>query len=309
MSPAKKSSSDKKTQPQQNPLLTADGVTKSFGDFTANEDVSFSIYPGEIHALLGENGAGKSTFVKMIYGLLQPDKGEFTWQNEAVTISGPQHARDLGIGMVFQHFSLFQALTVAENIQLALPKGETIDDLSARVRSMSEEYGIGVDPDARVHNLSVGQQQRVEIMRCLLQDPRLLIMDEPTSVLTPQESAQLFDVLRRFSKAGVAILFISHKLDEVRALTSRATVLRRGVNVGTVDTSTRTSRELAEMMVGSKVQDVKSQKAPANAQTLFSVNNLSRPKDTRFATALRAVNIDARAGEVLASSSQHFVWQ
>ena len=299
MSPAKKSTSDKKTKQQQNPLLMADGVTKSFGDFTANEDVSFSIYPGEIHALLGENGAGKSTFVKMIYGLLQPDKGEFTWQNEAVTISGPQHARDLGIGMVFQHFSLFQALTVAENIQLALPKGETIDDLSARVRSMSEEYGIGVDPDARVHNLSVGQQQRVEIMRCLLQDPKLLIMDEPTSVLTPQESAQLFDVLRRFSKAGVAILFISHKLDEVRALTSRATVLRRGVNVGTVDTSTRTSRELAEMMVGSKVQDVKSQKAPANAQTLFSVNNLSRPKDTRFATALRAVNIDARAGEVL----------
>ena len=145
-----------------------------------------------------------------------------------MTIRSPQHARELGIGMVFQHFSLFQALTVAENIALALPPGESLEDLSERVRAMSAEYGIGVDPDARIHNLSVGEQQRVEIVRCLLQDPSLLIMDEPTSVLTPQETEQLFDVLRRFSKAGVAILFISHKLEEIRSLTRRATVLRRG---------------------------------------------------------------------------------
>ena len=284
---------------QKTPLLVAEGVTKQFGDFTANQDVSFSIFPGEIHALLGENGAGKSTFVKMIYGLLQPDQGQFTWCSAPMQVAGPQQARDLGVGMVFQHFSLFQALTVAENIQLALPPGETLADLSARVRTMSAEYGIGVDPDARVHNLSVGQQQRVEIMRCLLQDPKLLIMDEPTSVLTPQETDQLFDVLRRFSDAGVAILFISHKLDEIRALTSRATVLRRGFNVGTVDTKTQTSKQLAEMMVGSKVQDVSSQKPPKNAASLLSVANLSRPKDSRFATALRDISMDARSGEVL----------
>ena len=137
----------------------------------------------------------------------------------------------MGIGMVFQHFSLFQALTVAENIQLALPAGGSLSGLSDRVRRVSAEYGIGVDPDARVHNLSVGQQQRVEIMRCLLQNPSLLIMDEPTSVLTPQETDQLFGVLRRFSDSGVAILFISHKLDEIRALTSRARVLRRGITL------------------------------------------------------------------------------
>ena len=202
---------------RQTPLLNASGIVKRFGNFTANDDVSFSIYEGEIHALLGENGAGKSTFVKMVYGLMQPDSGVLEWRGQPVAITGPQHARDMGIGMVFQHFSLFQALTVAENIQLALPAGESLSGLSDRVRRMSAEYGIGVDPDARVHNLSVGQQQRVEIMRCLLQNPSLLIMDEPTSVLTPQETGQLFDVLRRFSDSGVAILFISHKLDEIRA--------------------------------------------------------------------------------------------
>ena len=292
-------SSSPSTKDPKIPLLAANGVTKRFGDFTANSDVSFSIFPGEIHALLGENGAGKSTFVKMIYGLLQPDEGVITWRGEPVAITGPQHARELGIGMVFQHFSLFQALTVAENIQLALPPGESLADLSGRVRTMSADYGIGVDPDARVCNLSVGEQQRVEIMRCLLQDPKLLIMDEPTSVLTPQETDQLFDVLRRFSDAGVAILFISHKLDEIRALTSRATVLRRGENVGTVDTKTQTSKQLAEMMVGSKVQDVSSQTAPKDTAVLLSVQNLSRPKETRFSTALRDVTINAYSGEVL----------
>ena len=204
-------------------LLAATGICKHFGDFTANDDVGFEIEAGEIHALLGENGAGKSTFVKMVYGLLQPDSGQIIWRGEPVTIRSPQHARELGIGMVFQHFSLFQALTVAENIALALPPGESLEDLSERVRAMSAEYGIGVDPDARIHNLSVGEQQRVEIVRCLLQDPSLLIMDEPTSVLTPQETEQLFDVLRRFSKAGVAILFISHKLEEIKSLTRRLT--------------------------------------------------------------------------------------
>jgi ABC-type uncharacterized transport system ATPase subunit len=291
-------------RPSRNPsrsvLLKATGICKHFGDFTANDDVSFSIGEGEIHALLGENGAGKSTFVKMVYGLLQPDSGQIEWRDTPTSIRNPQHARELGIGMVFQHFSLFQALTVAENIALALPPGESLADLSDRVRQMSAEYGIGVDPDARVHNLSVGQQQRVEIVRCLLQDPALLIMDEPTSVLTPQETGQLFDVLRRFAEAGVAILFISHKLEEIRALTERATVLRRGRNVGTVDTAGQSSKQLAEMMVGGSVGDIDRQARPGTeAATLLEVTSLNRPAATAFATPLRDVCLAARAGEVL----------
>ena len=163
-------------------LLAATGICKHFGDFTANDDVGLEIEAGEIHALLGENGAGKSTFVKMVYGLLQPDSGQIIWRGEPVTIRSPQHARELGIGMVFQHFSLFESLSVSENIQLALPAGETLPELSDRIRAMSDAYGLAVDPDAYIHNLSVGQQQRVEVMRCLLQNPSLLIMDEPTSV-------------------------------------------------------------------------------------------------------------------------------
>ena len=280
-------------------LLNAAGICKKFGDFTANDDVSFSIGEGEIHALLGENGAGKSTFVKMVYGLLQPDSGRIEWRGRSVSIRSPQHARDLGIGMVFQHFSLFQALTVAENIALALPPGESLADLAERVRRLSAEYGIGVDPHARIHNLSVGQQQRVEIIRCLLQDPSLLIMDEPTSVLTPQETDQLFDVLRRFSESGVAILFISHKLEEIRALTERATVLRRGRNVGTVATADKTSRELAEMMVGGDVGNIDGQARPSDGRELLTVKSLNRPAETTFATPLRDVSFAARAGEVL----------
>ena len=287
------------TKSRQTALLNAAGICKKFGDFTANDDVSFSIGEGEIHALLGENGAGKSTFVKMVYGLLQPDSGRLEWRGRPVTIRSPQHARDLGIGMVFQHFSLFQALTVAENIALALPPGESLADLAERVRRMSAEYGIGVDPHARIHNLSVGQQQRVEIVRCLLQDPSLLIMDEPTSVLTPQETDQLFDVLRRFSESGVAILFISHKLEEIRALTERATVLRRGRNVGTVATAGKSSRQLAEMMVGGDVGDIDGQARPSDAQELFTVRSLNRPAETAFATPLRDVSFAAREGEVL----------
>ena len=286
--------------PSQGPLLKATGICKHFGDFTANDDVSFTIGAGEIHALLGENGAGKSTFVKMVYGLLHPDSGMFEWRGAPVVIRNPQHARELGIGMVFQHFSLFQALTVAENIALAMPPGENIEDLSERVRAMSGEYGIGVDPDARVHNLSVGEQQRVEIVRCLLQDPALLIMDEPTSVLTPQESEQLFGVLRRFAEAGVAILFISHKLEEIRSLTERATVLRRGQNVGTVESRKKTSKQLAEMMVGTAVGDIERREQSVDLPpAIFEISGLSRDRETQFSTPLRDISFVARAGEIL----------
>jgi general nucleoside transport system ATP-binding protein len=288
------------------PALEAVGITKSFGDFRANDAVSFAIKPGEIHALLGENGAGKSTFVKLVYGLLQPDAGQFFWHGNPLTISGPQQARQLGIGMVFQHFSLFESLSVAENIQLALPAGEVLASLSVRIREMSDAYGLAVDPDAYVYDLSVGQQQRVEVMRCLLQNPSLLIMDEPTSVLTPQETNQLFSVLRRFADRGMAVLFISHKLDEIRALTSRATVLRRGRNVGTMDTKGKSNRQLAELMVGNAVADISrhSESAemaePATPPPVCRITKLQRPKSTAFAVALDDISFCANAGEILA---------
>ena len=282
------------------PVLNAVGLTKSFGDLRANDAVSFSIQPGEIHALLGENGAGKSTFVKLVYGLLQPDEGKIFWKGQPVNISGPLQARQLGIGMVFQHFSLFESLSVAENIRLALPAGQGLADLSDQIRSMSDEYGLTVDPDAYIHNLSVGQQQRVEVMRCLLQNPSLLIMDEPTSVLTPQEADQLFSVLRQFAMNGMAVLFISHKLDEIRALTSRATVLRRGRNVGTVDTEKNSNRQLAELMVGRKIANVNRQSAPDQDKAVCVIKNLQKPKPTPFAVTLKDISFTANAGEILA---------
>jgi len=210
---------------KNNILLKGKDLTKVFGDFKANDNVNFAISKGEIHALLGENGAGKSTFVKIIYGLLKPDAGQIYWKDKAIDINGPKHARELGIGMVFQHFSLFDSLTVLENISLAISDSKVIADLEKRIELLSSEYGLKIDPHSRVFNLSVGEQQRVEIIRCLLQDPELLIMDEPTSVLTPQEIAKLFEVLEKLSQNGCSILFITHKLEEVRKLTTKATIL------------------------------------------------------------------------------------
>ena len=213
------------------PLLAGFGITKRFGDLVANQNIDFAIQPGELHAIVGENGAGKSTFIKMVYGLLQPDEGHLEWQGKRVIISNPLQARAMGIGMVFQHFSLFESLTVVENIALALPPDFPKQDLSVLIARKSAEYGIPLHPESVIADLSVGQRQRVEIVRCLLQEPTLLIMDEPTSVLTPQETDQLFDVLHQLAKQGCAVLFISHKLDEVKQLTSQATILRGGVKV------------------------------------------------------------------------------
>ncbi len=284
---------------RRNVLLKTERLTKKFGDFTANEDVSFSICTNEIHALLGENGAGKSTFVKMIYGLLQPDKGHIEWKGSRIIIEGPQHARKLGIGMVFQHFSLFQALTVVENIQLALPYKQSLSSLSKQIKIISEEYGIGVKPSTRVFNLSIGEQQRVEILRCLLQNPSLLIMDEPTSVLTPQEAKQMFKVLKRFSELGGSILFISHKLSEVLTLAERATVLRRGKKIDTIYTEKKSTKQLAEMMVGEKIASPSSSLLCTSGKIVFEIKNLSRPQETHFSTSLKHINIQARSGEVL----------
>ncbi|HVS55566.1 MAG TPA: ATP-binding cassette domain-containing protein, partial [Casimicrobiaceae bacterium] len=200
------------------PRIELRGITKIYPSVVANKDVSLTVLPGEIHAVLGENGAGKSTLMKIIYGVVKPDAGEVRWEGAPVTVANPAHARELGIGMVFQHFSLFETLTVVENVALALPGKPELGELAQRITQVSERYGLPVDPRRLVHSLSVGERQRVEIVRCLLVNPKLLIMDEPTSVLTPQAVRKLFETLRQLSAEGCSILYISHKLDEIQEL-------------------------------------------------------------------------------------------
>ena len=208
--------------------ITLQGMSKAYGAMYANQDVNLSVAAGEIHAVLGENGAGKSTLMKMIYGVTTPDAGQIFWNGEPVQIKSPAQARALGIGMVFQHFSLFETLTVVENIALAMDEKIPMSALSARIVEVSERYGLPIAPQRLVHDLSVGERQRVEIVRCLLQNPKLLIMDEPTSVLTPQAVEKLFETLRKLAAEGCSILYISHKLDEIQSLCDSATVLRQG---------------------------------------------------------------------------------
>ncbi len=291
------------------PLLEAVGVSKRFGEFTANRDVSLVLPAGEKHALLGENGAGKSTLVKMIYGVIQPSEGAFRWQGRPVTIAHPAAARELGIGMVFQQFSLFEALTVAENVALALP-AEPVGRLSARIAEISRSYGLAIDPRRAVHTLSVGEKQRVEIIRCLLQRPKLLIMDEPTSVLTPQEAELLFATLDRLAGEGRAILYISHRLEEVRALCDRATILRQGRVVAHCDPRRETARSLAEMMVGSEIGAVARvpgpvpgvpgpRPGPVLGPVRLALDRLDLPARAEFAVPLRDVTLEVRGGEVV----------
>jgi general nucleoside transport system ATP-binding protein len=282
------------------PLLQATHIVKVFGTLRANDDVSISVKAGEIHALLGENGAGKSTLVKMLYGALQPTSGQFLWNGAPLEIKSPAEARKLGVGMVFQHFSLFEALTAAENIALALPGDFDLAKLSDRVRQVSKDYGLPLEPSSSVADLSVGERQRVEIVRCLLQNPKLLILDEPTSVLTPQEADQLFITLRRLASEGVAILYISHRLEEVRKLCSAATVLRHGKVVASCDPRQETPASLARMMVGSDVASVHTEKNNKAGAVRLSVHGLNFAGDAAFSVALKNINLDVRGGELVA---------
>ena len=280
------------------PLLRINGVTKAYPGVIANADVSLQILPGEVHALLGENGAGKSTLVKMIYGLVKPDSGTMALNGSAFAPSEPRAARAAGIAMVFQHFSLFEAMDVAENIALGMEDPPSMRDLAARIRAVSETYGLPLDPGARVGDLSAGERQRVEIIRCLLQDPTLLIMDEPTSVLTPQEVAILFETLRKLSSEGTAILYISHKLEEIRTLCDTATILRGGKNIETCDPRRTSARELAELMVGSTLKSP-ARGARATGRVILETTDLSLAAVTDFGTSLRNVSLSVKRGEVL----------
>src|SRR6185312_10145919 len=274
------------------------GITKSFPGVLANDRVSFAVKPGEIHALLGENGAGKSTLVKMIYGIMQPDEGEIRWDGERVVIANPKAARRLGIGMVFQHFSLFEALTVLENIALGMDAKIPQRELETKTREVMETYGLKLDPHRIVSTLSVGERQRIEIVRALLLNPRLLIMDEPTSVLTPQEVDQLFDVLRQLAKEGCSILYISHKLHEIKALCDTATILRGGRVVDTIDPKVETSRSMAEKMIGAGLKDISKPASRRFGEEKLVVNRLTVPAAGHFGVPLRDISFTVRAGEI-----------
>lgn len=276
-------------------------LTKAYPGCIANDRVSLQVAPGEIHALLGENGAGKSTLMKMIYGVVKPDSGQMQWNDKEVSISGPAHARQLGMGMVFQHFSLFETLTVTENIALYLTPAEygNLERLRERIIAVGEEYGLAINPDRLVHSLSVGEQQRVEIIRCLLQDIQLLILDEPTAVLTPPEVAQLIEVLKKLARKGCSILFISHKLHEVNALCDKATILRGGRVTGTCIPSETSPAQMARLMLGDELELQESMPAGNGGDCLLSLKNVEvKPRDA-FAIHLKDIDLDLRAGEIL----------
>jgi simple sugar transport system ATP-binding protein len=278
--------------------LELKGITKSFPGVKANDDVSFAVRPGEIHALLGENGAGKSTLVKMIYGIMQPDAGEIIWNGQHVIVPNPKAARKLGVGMVFQHFSLFEAMTVLENIALGLDAKIPARELEAKVKEVMGQYGLMLDPHRTVSTLSVGERQRIEIVRALLLDPELLIMDEPTSVLTPQEVEQLFVVLRKLAAEGCSILYISHKLHEIKALCDTATILRGGKLVDTCDPKVETSRSMAEKMIGAGLKDIVKAGNRSMGAARYQVRNLGFRSEAQFGTSLEAISFEVRAGEI-----------
>jgi ABC-type uncharacterized transport system ATPase subunit len=285
------------------PALELRGITKRFGPVVANDAIDFDLRPGEVHALLGENGAGKSTLMSILYGLYSPDKGEIRVNGEPVQVDSPSRAIQLGIGMVHQHFMLVPVMTVTENIVLGEEptRGALLDvrEGARRVQELSDRYGLAVDPDAVIERVSVGMQQRVEILKTLYRDARILILDEPTAVLTAQETKELFDVLRALKEDGVSIVFISHKLNEVLEISDRVTVLRRGKRVDTVPTEGATEQSLARLMVGRDVL-LRVDKDPGRpGEPVLEVDDL-HVRDERGLEAVKGVDLTVRAGEVVA---------
>ena len=280
------------------PRLQLTDITKRYPGVTANESVSLTVQPGEIHAVLGENGAGKSTLMKIIYGAVQADEGRIAVDGQPVRVETPQQARALGIAMVFQHFSLFDTLTVAENVWLGLDRSHSLAQVSAMIREKAAVYGLPIDPDRAVHTLGVGERQRVEIIRALLTNPRLLILDEPTSVLTPQAVQGLFEVLRRLASEGCSILYISHKLHEIRSLCTACTVLRGGRVSGECNPQQESNASLSRMMIGAEPPALRKRPSTPGRQVL-EVYGLSLPSSHQFGTELQGISFEVRAGEVV----------
>ena len=285
-------------------VLELRGITKRFPGVVANDHVDFDLRDHEVHALLGENGAGKSTLMNILYGLYQPDEGEIRIKGEPVRMHSPKDAIDRGIGMVHQHFMLIPVMTVAENIVLAsepTQAGVLLDYSAARnrVRHLSQTFNFAIDPDARVQNISVGQQQRVEILKALYRGAEILILDEPTAVLTPQEAQELFEILRTLVREGMSVVFITHKLNEVLEIADRITVLRRGKMIDTIPRAGATQEGLARMMVGREVL-LRVDKMPATpAEPLLVVEDLHAADDRGLET-VRGVSFDVRGGEIVA---------
>ncbi len=278
--------------------LQLSGIVKQYPAVRANDGVDLVVLAGQIHAVLGENGAGKSTLMKVVYGAVQPDAGVVLWNGQPVSIKSPAQARALGISMVYQHFSLFDTLTVAENVWLGLDKSLKLAAVSARITEVAHSYGLDVDPRRPVHSLSVGERQRVEIVRALLTKPQLLILDEPTSVLTPQAVDKLFVTLRALSAAGCSILYISHKLDEIRALCHACTVLRAGKVTGVVDPREESNASLSRLMIGAEPPPLVHRPSTAGAVVL-KVQQLSLPKAEPFGVDLHNINFEVHAGEIV----------
>ena len=279
------------------------GIRKEFPGIVANDDITLQLRKGEIHALLGENGAGKSTLMCVLFGLYQPEAGQIRKNGEVVKINNPNDATALNIGMVHQHFKLVDVFSVLDNIILGAEdtKWSFLQRKQARakVKALSEKYGLHVDLDAKVEDISVGMQQRTEILKMLYRDNEILIFDEPTAVLTPQEIEELMQIMRGFAKEGKSILFITHKLNEIMAVADRCTVLRKGKYVGTVDIKDTTKQELSQMMVGRPVQLQVQKEDATPGETILSVNNLTVPSKTSKKNAVNGVSFEARAGEIL----------
>jgi simple sugar transport system ATP-binding protein len=280
------------------PRLELRGITKRYPSVVANDQVNLTVSPGQAHAVLGENGAGKSTLMKIIYGTVSPDQGLIRFNGQPVDIRNPQQARALGISMVFQHFSLFDTLTVAENVWLGLDKSLALSEVSQRIEAKASEYGLDIEPDRPVHTLGVGEMQRVEIIRALLTHPQLLILDEPTSVLTPQAVERLFAVLHQLVSRGCSLLYISHKLHEIRALCSACTVLRGGRVTGTCDPRAESNASLSRMMIGDEppALTVKPRQA---GEIILKVGALSQAKSEPFGVDLDRIALEVHSGEVV----------
>ena len=286
------------------PALELRGITKRFGPVVANDGIDFDLRPGEVHALLGENGAGKSTLMSILYGLYHPDEGEILVNDKPVAVDSPSKAIELGIGMVHQHFMLVPVMTVTENIVLGgepRHRGGFLDvrEGARRVRELSERYGLAVDPDAVIEDITVGSQQRVEILKTLYRDARILVLDEPTAVLTAQETADLFQVLRALRADGVAIVFITHKLGEVLEIADRVTVLRRGKKIDTVPTAGATEQSLARLMVGRDVLLRVEKSDVEQGEPMLEVEDL-HVRDDRDLEAVRGLSLMVRGGEIVA---------